>query len=99
MISRTLLSIVRCPDCRSELRDFVCTGCGRQYPPARATAGKYTSPPDYLDMRPREQFAEQTKYLDEALHVDAQARAGLAAAARVEDPQRHAARIPGAARR
>ena len=29
------------------------------------------SPPDYLDMRPREQFAEQTKYLDEALHVDA----------------------------
>ena len=31
MISSTLLSIVRCPDCRSELRDFVCTGCGRQY--------------------------------------------------------------------
>ncbi len=26
---------------------------------------------DYLDLRPREQFAEQTKYLDEALHVDA----------------------------
>lgn len=61
MISAKLLSLVRCPDCRAELRDFVCQGCGR----------RYGSPPDYLDMRPREQFAEQTKYLDEALHVDA----------------------------
>lgn len=61
MISPMLLSLVRCPDCRSELRDFVCVGCGRSY----------VGPTDYLDMRPREQFAEQTKYLDEALHVDA----------------------------
>ena len=62
MISAGLLSLVRCTDCRSELRDFVCQGCGRQYPPGTG---------DYLDMRPREQFSEQTKYLDEALHVDA----------------------------
>ena len=40
---------------------LVCTGCGRRY---EATG-------DYLDMRPLETFAEQTKYLDEALHADA----------------------------
>lgn len=73
MISSTLLSLVRCPDCRGTLgtgvpsvevqaaRVLVCEGCGRTY----------ESPADYLDLRPREQFAEQTKYLDEALHVDA----------------------------
>jgi SAM-dependent methyltransferase len=65
MISARLLTLVRCPDCRSTLRseggELVCTGCGR----------RYQSPPDYLDMRPREQYAEQTKYLDEALHADA----------------------------
>jgi SAM-dependent methyltransferase len=72
MISPQLLAIVRCPDCRGRISDentvthdrvrhFICTGCGR----------RYDSPPDYLDMRPRESFAEQTKYLDEALHTDA----------------------------
>ncbi|HXG54717.1 MAG TPA: methyltransferase domain-containing protein [Vicinamibacterales bacterium] len=76
MISSSLLSLVRCPDCRSPLDGgtrapghpapaapcvLVCEGCGRTY----------ESPPDYLDLRPREQFTEQTKYLDEALHVDA----------------------------
>ena len=65
MTSRHLLGIVRCPDCRSRLtgdaRVLSCTGCGRQY----------ESPADFLDMRPREQFQEQTKYLDEALHADA----------------------------
>ena len=72
MISAQLLSLVRCPDCRGrlsqeqsgtgdEMLHFVCTGCGR----------RYDSPRDYLDMRPRETFAEQTKYLDEALHSDA----------------------------
>jgi SAM-dependent methyltransferase len=72
MISTQLLSIVRCPDCRENLTQshtveqgetlrFVCTGCGR----------RYDSPRDYLDLRPRESFAEQTKYLDEALHADA----------------------------
>ena len=65
MISQPLLTLVRCPDCRRELAgsatDLACTGCGR----------RYASPADYLDLRPREQYAEQTKYLDEALHVDA----------------------------
>jgi SAM-dependent methyltransferase len=66
MISERLLDIVRCPECRGTLRratngTFTCAGCGRQY----RSAG------DYLDMRPSEQFAEQTKYLDEALHADA----------------------------
>ena len=65
MISPRLLALVRCPDCQGELRGeamhLVCARCGRQY----------QSPPDYLDMRPREQFREQTKYLDEALHADA----------------------------
>jgi hypothetical protein len=77
MISERLLSIVRCADCRGTLRrsappsqsddrpaDIVrltCSGCGRQY----------DSPHDFLDLRPREAFAEQTKYLDETLHADA----------------------------
>jgi SAM-dependent methyltransferase len=61
MISPALLAVVRCPDCHGTLRDFVCQGCGR----------RYDSAADYLDMRPREQFTEQTKYLDDALHVDA----------------------------
>lgn len=61
MISPRLVSIVRCPDCRGVLRDLVCQGCRRRYD-GRA---------DFLDMRPREQFVEQTRYLDEALHVDA----------------------------
>jgi SAM-dependent methyltransferase len=65
MTSNMLRALVRCPDCQRELngenRSLTCAGCGRVY----------TSPPDFLDLRPREQFAEQTKYLDEALHVDA----------------------------
>ena len=65
MVSDRLLSLVRCPDCHEPLKGAVaqltCTGCGRQY----------NSPPDFLDLRPREEFAEQTKYLDEALHADA----------------------------
>ena len=68
MISDRLLSIVRCADCRGPLSNeargstrLVCQSCRREY----------ESPPDYLDIRPLETFAEQTKYLDEALHVDA----------------------------
>ena len=41
---------------------LICQSCGRAY---RAPAG------EYLDLRPADQFAEQTKYLDEALHADA----------------------------
>ena len=65
MTSTGLLALVRCPDCGRELAgppgQLTCEGCGRVY----------SSPADYLDLRPREQFTEQTKYLDEALHVDA----------------------------
>ena len=65
MISPALLGLVRCPDCHNTLSGpssrLVCSGCGRTY----------DSPGDFLDLRPREQFAEQTKYLDEALHADA----------------------------
>jgi hypothetical protein len=66
MISPQLLSLVRCPECHAALsRDGVaitCTGCGRQY---RAAAN------DFLDLRPSVEYAEQTKYLDQALHADA----------------------------
>jgi SAM-dependent methyltransferase len=69
MVSSTLLSLVRCPECRSELAGredtpglVTCTGCRRQYP---------RSPAGFLDLRPAVQFAEQTLYLDEALHADA----------------------------
>lgn len=66
MISSRLLSLVRCPDCRAPLDGSsdtpTCRGCGRTY----RRAGT-----DYLDLRPHDEFREQTKYLDEALHADA----------------------------
>lgn len=70
MVSAGLLSLVRCPECRGELLDepraagraLACRACGRAYPPSGA---------DFLDLRPKVQFAEQTLYLDEALHADA----------------------------
>jgi SAM-dependent methyltransferase len=72
MISPTLLSLVRCPECRGQLAGrgsdssglhaIVCGGCGRSYPQATD---------DFLDLRPGIRFSEQTKYLDEALHADA----------------------------
>ena len=66
MISETLLSLVRCPDCHGALSGpaeaLVCNGCARTY---------HTGTGDYLDLRPRVEFAEQTKYLDESLHADA----------------------------
>jgi SAM-dependent methyltransferase len=65
MISERLLEIVRCPDCEHPLSrsDGVvrCAGCGRTFDTA---AG-------YLDLRPSASHAEQTKYLDAALHADA----------------------------
>jgi SAM-dependent methyltransferase len=64
VISPALLALVRCPDCRGALLDdrasLVCRSCGR-----RRVKG-----PGYLDLRPSITFAEQTKYLDEALHAD-----------------------------
>ena len=66
MISASLLSLVRCPDCHGVLAgtpdSLICRGCGRPY---------HSSSPDYLDLRPRKEYAEQTKYLDENLHTDA----------------------------
>ena len=66
MISDVLLSLVRCPDCHGTLAGptglLVCRGCGRAY---------HSASPDYLDLRPRVHYTEQTKYLDESLHVDA----------------------------
>lgn len=66
MISDALLSLVRCPDCHGVLAgtpdSLVCRGCGRPY---------HSSSPDFLDLRPRVAYSEQTKYLDETLHADA----------------------------
>jgi SAM-dependent methyltransferase len=57
---------VRCPACHSELHAddaaLTCRRCGTRYDRSSA---------DFLDLRPREEFREQTKYLDEALHADA----------------------------
>lgn len=66
MISPALRALVCCPACRGTLDDageaLVCTGCGTRYP-----QGAH----DYLDLRPPTAFAEQTRYLEEALHADA----------------------------
>jgi SAM-dependent methyltransferase len=66
MISPALLDLVRCPECHARLSRagarVTCAGCGRTY----QAAGD-----DYLDLRPSVEYAEQTKYLDEALHADA----------------------------
>jgi SAM-dependent methyltransferase len=67
MVSHTLLSLVRCPECHGQLiadgnASLACSRCGRSY--ARAED-------DFLDLRPEVQYSEQTKYLDEALHADA----------------------------
>ena len=66
MISARLLSLVRCPACHATLAGdaalLTCQRCGTRY---GATSG------DFLDLRPRESFEEQTKYLDESLHADA----------------------------
>jgi SAM-dependent methyltransferase len=65
MISDRLLASVRCPDCRGEL-----TGA-REALSCRQCGHRYGGGGDYLDLRPRVTFAEQTRYLDESLHADA----------------------------
>jgi SAM-dependent methyltransferase len=66
VISPELLSLVRCPACHAPLAGdaalLACQRCGTRY--------EGTSR-DFLDLRPRERFEEQTKYLDESLHADA----------------------------
>jgi SAM-dependent methyltransferase len=65
MISSRLLTLVRCPDCGGALAgpqpELVCATCRRQF----ATSA------EYLVLHPGVSYAEQTKYLDEALHADA----------------------------
>lgn len=65
MISTRLFDIVECPDCRGRIAPApggaCCAGCRRVFDTSRG----------YLDLRPSAAFAEQTKYLDEALHADA----------------------------
>ena len=65
MISPGLLALVRCPACHGPLAGepsaLICQSCGKHYGgPSK----------DFLDLRPHEDFAERTKYLDEALHAD-----------------------------
>ena len=65
MISARLMDLVRCPDCGGRLDgappDLACGACHRRF------AGNAA----YLVLHPGVSFAEQTKYLDEALHADA----------------------------
>ena len=65
MISSRLFDLVRCPDCAGVLTPggpaVRCDACGRSF---AASAG-------YLDLRPSAAFDERTRYVDEALHVDA----------------------------
>lgn len=65
MISRALLDVAECPDCRHRIEasdtGARCLGCGRLFDTSHGV----------LDLRPSVTFAEQTKYLDHALHADA----------------------------
>lgn len=65
MISAALRDLVQCPECGTALSAgsgvLICGTCGRTFD----TTG------DYLDLRPKAAFAEQTKYLDHELHADA----------------------------
>ena len=65
MISPRLLELVRCPDCGGVLAgtppDLACAACRR----------RFAANAEYLVLHPGVSFAEQTKYLDEALHADA----------------------------
>jgi SAM-dependent methyltransferase len=65
MISPRLFTVARCPDCSGALiaqsSAAQCADCKRTFDATRR----------YLDLRPLHEYEEQTKYLDEALHVDA----------------------------
>jgi SAM-dependent methyltransferase len=64
MISDRLVAIARCPDCGADLSrqgsTVTCAGCTR----------RFDASGEFLDLSPAQSFAEQTKYLDEALHAD-----------------------------
>jgi ubiquinone/menaquinone biosynthesis C-methylase UbiE len=65
VISSRLMELVRCPDCGGRLGgtppDLACGACHR----------RFAANAEYLVLHPGVSFAEQTKYLDEALHADA----------------------------
>lgn len=65
MRSARLLALVRCPECGGPLSGagslLTCAACG----------ATFSASADYLDLRPKQTFAETTKYVDEALHTDA----------------------------
>ena len=65
MISPSIVRLVQCPDCAAGLNRLpdvlVCSGCARRFDISRG----------YVDLRPATTFAEQTKYLDHELHLDA----------------------------
>ena len=65
MISDELLRIVRCPDCEGSLTGsravLSCQSCGRDFASPDGT---------YLSLNPADRFAEKTKFVDEAFHID-----------------------------
>jgi len=65
VISSRLMELVRCPDCGGSISgtppDLACGSCRR----------RFAANAEYLVLHPGVSFAEQTKYLDEALHADA----------------------------
>jgi SAM-dependent methyltransferase len=63
LVSDRLLAIIRCPDCGGTLDGdpLRCSGCERTF----------ERHDGYLPLHASTAFAEQTKYLDEALHADA----------------------------
>ena len=91
VISARLLALVRCPDCGGRHRRHA----ARSSPAAPAGAGSPRQPTTSTCAR-GVSFAEQTKYLDEALHADARHERVSPPLLGREDPQRHAALVPRA---
>ena len=93
MISDRLLALVRCPECRRARSRGDAERCSLP-----AAAGAATAQParDYLDLRPLRSVRGTDEVPGRGAARRRAARAGLAAAARLADPQRHAARVPRA---
>jgi len=65
LISHRLLNIVRCPDCRGQLkgepRQLACEACARRFTEGTA---------DYLVLRPSSAYDETTKFVEDSFHAD-----------------------------
>jgi SAM-dependent methyltransferase len=65
LISERLLSVVRCPDCRGQLRGeaprLTCEGCGRHFDEGTG---------DYLVLRPSSVYEQTTLFLEDSFHAD-----------------------------